>query len=130
MKNLTTSKTLLSSTIAILMVAVVVTPHRAAAQETKADADQEKDQQQIEVIMVTAQKRVQSINDIGVAITAFNGDDVKELGLTQPIDLAAQTPNLNINNTFSNSIPNVSIRGIGLNDYAVNNNPAAGLYVD
>ena len=27
-------------------------------------------------------------------------------------------------------ITNVSIRGLGLNDYAVNNNPAAGIYID
>src|ERR1700722_2488841 len=33
-------------------------------------------------------------------------------------------------NVLGNSITNVSIRGIGLNDYAVNNNPAAGIYVD
>ena len=39
-------------------------------------------------------------------------------------------PILNINNTFGTGIANVSIRGIGLNDYAVNNNPAAGIYVD
>lgn len=85
---------------------------------------------QIEEIVVTAQKREQSLNDVGIAVTAFTGADLKELGLSEPLDLAAQTPNLNINNTFGNSIPNVSIRGLGLNDYAVNNNPAAGVYVD
>ena len=31
---------------------------------------------------------------------------------------------------FGNSIPNISIRGIGLNDYAVNKNPAVGVYAD
>lgn len=85
---------------------------------------------EIEEIVITAQKREQNLNDVGISVTAFTGDDISELGLTQPVDLAAQTPNLNINNTFQNSIPNVSIRGIGLNDYAVNNNPAAGIYID
>ncbi len=85
---------------------------------------------EIEEIVVTAQKREQSLNDVGIAVTAFNDQSIRELGLSQPIDLAAQTPNLNINDTLSNSIPNISIRGIGLNDYAVNNNPAAGIYVD
>ena len=85
---------------------------------------------QLEEIVVTAQKREQSLNDVGIAVTAFTGDDVRRLGFTEPLDLAAQTPNVNINDTFGRGITNVSIRGIGLNDYAVNNNPAAGIYVD
>jgi len=85
---------------------------------------------QLEEIVVTAQKRGQNLGDVGIAVTAFTGETARELGLSQPLDLAAQTPNLNINNTFGNSITNVSIRGLGLNDYAVNNNPAAGIYVD
>ena len=85
---------------------------------------------QIEEIIVTAQKREQNLNDVSVAVTVFTGADIREQRLGQPIDLAAQTPNLNINETFGNTITNVSIRGLGLNDYAVNNNPAAGIYVD
>ena len=85
---------------------------------------------QIEEIIVTAQKREQNLNDVSVAVTVFTGDDIRQQRLGQPIDLAAQTPNLNINETFGNTITNVSIRGLGLNDYAVNNNPAAGIYVD
>jgi len=85
---------------------------------------------QIEEIIVTAQKREQNLSDVSVAVTVFTGDDIRQQRLGQPIDLAAQAPNLNINETFGNSITNVSIRGLGLNDYAVNNNPAAGIYID
>ena len=85
---------------------------------------------QIEEIIVTAQKREQNLNEVSVAVTVFSGDDIREQRLAQPIDLAARTPNLNINEVFGNSITNVSIRGLGLNDYAVNNNPAAGIYAD
>ena len=84
----------------------------------------------IEEVLVTAQKREQNVNDVGLSIAVLSGQDIAELGLSEPLDLAAQVPNLNINNTIGNSIPNVSIRGLGLNDYAVNNNPAAGVYVD
>ena len=84
----------------------------------------------LEEIIVTAQKREQSLNDVGIAVTAFTGDAIKRLGLEEPVDLGAYTPNVNINETFGRGIVNVSVRGIGLNDYAVNNNPAAGIYVD
>ena len=84
----------------------------------------------IEEIIVTAQKREQRLSDVGIAVTAFSADDLSEFGWNEPADLAGQTPNMNVNQVFGNSIPNVSIRGIGLNDYAVNNNPAVGVYLD
>ena len=84
----------------------------------------------IEEVIVTAQKREQRLIDVGIAVTAFSSEDLAQFGWDEPSDLAAQTPNMNVNQVFGNSIPNVSIRGIGLNDYAVNNNPAVGVYVD
>lgn len=84
----------------------------------------------LEEIVVTAQKREQYLTDVGIAVTTFTGDDVRRLKFAEPVDIAAQVPNLNMNNTFGTGIANVSIRGIGLNDYAVNNNPAAGVYID
>lgn len=85
---------------------------------------------QLEEVIVTAQKREQSFNEVSIAVTVFSEQEIKELRMYRPEDVAAQTPNVKINNTLANSIPNVSIRGVGLNDYAVNNNPAAGIYVD
>lgn len=85
---------------------------------------------QLEEVIVTAQKREQSFNEVGIAVTALSGADINALRLNQPVDIAAQTPNVRINNVIANSIPNVTIRGIGLNDYAANNNPAAGIYID
>ena len=84
----------------------------------------------IEEIVVTAQRREQSLSEVGIAVTAFTEDQLRDLGLGQPIDLAAQTPNLQINNILGNSVPNITLRGIGVSDYAANNNPAAGVYVD
>ncbi|WP_405226820.1 TonB-dependent receptor [Lentisalinibacter sediminis] len=84
----------------------------------------------LEEIIVTAQKREQSFNDVGLAVSVFSSDEIRELRFFKPEDVAAQTPNVKINETLANSIPNVVIRGVGLNDYAVNNNPAAGIYVD
>lgn len=97
-------------------------PGTAAAQERSA--------LQLEEIIVTAQKREQSFNDVSIAVTALGADEINALRLLQPVDIAAQTPNVRINNVIANTIPNITIRGVGLNDYATNNNPAAGVYVD
>lgn len=95
---------------------------RSLAQDSAANA--------IEEVIVTAQKREQSLSDVGISVTAFSAEDLSAFGWNAPGDLANQTPNMNVNQVFGNSVPNVSIRGIGLNDYAVNNNPAVGVYLD
>lgn len=79
---------------------------------------------------MTAQKRAQNFADVGITVSAISGDDVAALGFDQVQDIATQTPNVQIKEVVANSVPNVTIRGIGLNDYATNNNPAAGVYVD
>jgi iron complex outermembrane recepter protein len=84
----------------------------------------------LEEIVVTAQKREQSFNDVGIAVSVLSSADIADAGIKTLVDVASQTPNLQMKNVLGNSITNVSIRGIGLNDYAVNNNPAAGIYVD
>lgn len=84
----------------------------------------------LEEIMVTAQKRAQSAQDISVAISAFSGDDVKNLGLSTPKELAAQTPGLSTTNAQSGGIPIFSIRGVGLDDFNANNSSGVGVYID
>lgn len=84
----------------------------------------------IEEITVTAQKREATASDLGLSVTAFSGDTMRQLGWDQPIDLAAQTPGLIINNTVGDSQPAIMIRGIGVNDFNLNTNPGVAVYVD
>jgi outer membrane cobalamin receptor len=51
----------------------------------------------LEEIIVTAQKREQNLQDIGMTITAFTGDDIRDFGFTNAQDLAKQTPALSFN---------------------------------
>src|SRR3546814_3454372 len=103
----------------------------ASAQQTGPDAPEAKASgTALGDIVVTAQRREQRADDVGVTINVLSGDDLEAAGTQSIVDLAAVTPNVQIKNVMANSITNVSIRGIGLNDYAVNNNPAAGIYVD
>lgn len=84
----------------------------------------------LEEVVVTAQKRAQSIQDIGIAVTAFSGDDMKELGFNTPADMAAQTPGMDIKTTVGTQNPIITIRGVGSNDTNANNNPSAAVHVD
>src|SRR5690606_25997577 len=73
----------------------------------------------LEQIIVTAQKREQSLQDVGVTITAFTGDQIQDLGFTNTTDIVAMTPGLNytVPNAESSQI-NFFLRGVGLNDFA------------
>lgn len=84
----------------------------------------------IEEVVVTAQKREQSLQDVSVAVTAFTGEDIAGQGITQAKDIAAQTPNLLTKNAVGNTAPIFSIRGLSLNDFATNGTQPVGVYVD
>ena len=70
----------------------------------------------LEEIVVTAQKREQSAQDVGISISAFNAEDYRELTRGTLEGLAAQLSNVQAyaTNTFLQS---VHIRGIGLNEF-------------
>lgn len=84
----------------------------------------------IEEVVVTAQKRSQSVNDIGVSASAFAGDSLQELGVDTPVDLGGHTPGLVTVNATSGGTPIFAIRGIGLDDFSANNTSGVGVYTD
>lgn len=80
-------------------------------------------------IIVTAQKREQSLNDVGLSITAATADELDALGITDTGDLAKITPGF----TFTKSqdgTPLYTLRGVGFNDYTLGASPAVSVYVD
>lgn len=82
----------------------------------------------IEEIIVTAQKREQSAQDIGITISAFDGDDFREFG-SDIGSLAGQIPNVEAygNGTYLQSF---FIRGIGLNEFSGNFNAPVAIHLD
>ena len=48
--------------------------------------------QVLEEIIVTAQKREQNIQDVGIAITAFSGEQMRQLGYTNAQQITALAP--------------------------------------
>ena len=81
-------------------------------------------------IVVTAQRREQSPQDVGVALNVFSGADLVAQGVDRVNGLENITPGLEIENQFGSGQPSFSIRGVGFRDYATNNAPTVGVYVD
>ncbi len=85
----------------------------------------------IEKIMITASKKQESIQASNVAVTAFSGDALRELNMTDSTDIASQTPGLNIGTPVGEgNNPSISLRGVGLNDFNDNNEGPIAVYRD
>lgn len=87
--------------------------------------------QQIEEVVVTAQKREQNIQEIGISITAFSGEQLKNLGVVSSTDLVALTPGLTYITPFGDgNNAAFTLRGVGLNDFSEHNESPTAVYVD
>lgn len=85
----------------------------------------------LEEVVVTAQRREQNLQEVGIAVTAFSAEQVRNMGFGNTVDVAQMTPNLNytVPQAESSTI-NFFLRGVGLNDFAdAQENPVA-VYVD
>ena len=88
----------------------------------------------IEEIIVTAQKREESLQDTPVAVTAFTSTALEDRGFDDISELADFTPNLVFDTTSPisglSSGAIVFIRGIGNSDFSLTTDPGVGIYVD
>ena len=85
---------------------------------------------QLEEVVVTAQKREQSANDVGIAINTFTGEQIRELGVLSAEDIAMYTPGLTVNETAATGVPLYTIRGVGFQDYSTAASSTVGIYFD
>ncbi|MCR9106275.1 MAG: TonB-dependent receptor [Gammaproteobacteria bacterium] len=67
--------------------------------------------QTLEEVVVTAQKRSQSLQDVPISISAVSGEKLNEAGITRISDLQVYVPNLNMSEAAIGS--NIYIRGVG-----------------
>ena len=87
-------------------------------------------QAQLEEVIVTAQKRAQSANDVGITINAFTGDQIRDFGVATAEDIARMTPGLTVNETAATGVPLYTIRGVGFQDYSTGASSTVGIYFD
>ena len=83
----------------------------------------------LEEVIVTAQKRSESLQDVPIAVTAFTGDTMNTLGITNASDLVNYTPGLAAG-TQQGSNRNYFLRGVGTSDVHITAASAVGQYFD
>ena len=90
--------------------------------------------QELQEVIVTAQRREEKLQDVPIAVTAFNNQTLVSRDMNDIHSLANLTPSVNLDSgsPFSGdrSVLSASIRGIGQDDFAFNLNPGVGVYLD
>ncbi len=83
----------------------------------------------LELITVTAQKRRQNIQDLGVSITALSEKSIKVLEITNTVDISQQVPGLQVN-VWSPTLTAFNLRGVSQNNFTDNLEAPIAAYSD
>ncbi len=109
--------------VSIAALAVAGLAHAQAAQGSEGAEDTSGD------IIVTANKREQSINDVGLTIQAASAEALSNRGINSVADLGKLVPGFTATqSTFQTPI--YTLRGVGLYDATVGASPAVAIYTD
>lgn len=80
-------------------------------------------------IIVTATKRSESLQKVPISVSAFTGDQVQRLGITETTQITQQIPSLRVN-AWSPSLTIFSLRGISQSNFTDNLEAPVAVYQD
>ena len=80
-------------------------------------------------IIVTAQKREQNLNDVGISITAATAETLQQKGVTNVDQLARISPGFTVGTTYTGTQV-FSLRGVNFNTAQLSATPTVSTYVD
>ncbi|MFA7440834.1 MAG: TonB-dependent receptor [Sphingomonadaceae bacterium] len=84
----------------------------------------------IDEIIVTAQKRSESVQDVPIAITALSADQLAKQQIRRAEDLITSVPSFQVNSVLGDGIPIFSLRGISMSDFSLAQNGPIAVYYD
>ncbi|MFD2166673.1 TonB-dependent receptor [Thalassotalea euphylliae] len=122
-------KLLKQSSIALCVQAALFS---SAAVTTVAHAEEADKPTQLEVIEVTARKRVENAQEVPVAVSALQGENLDAIS-DAAMDirfLNAKIPSLSVESSFGRTFPRFYMRGLGNSDFDLNASQPVSLVVD
>jgi iron complex outermembrane receptor protein len=84
----------------------------------------------LEEVVVTAQKREESAQSVGIAISSFSGDQMRKMGVEDSTDVANFTPGVSLSGSFAGQQRQYSIRGVTQNDFNDHVESPNAVYID
>ena len=96
---------------------------------TEGVAQAPQDEGVFEEIVVTAQKREERLQDVGISITALSGEALETLGLDNMQEISQQVPGLQVS-TWTPAFTTFNLRGVSQNNFQDNLEAPVAVYVD
>ena len=114
-----------------LMAAVVSTPALADGTQPAGGEmpEAQADDPLLGEIVVTAQKRNQNLQDVPISVSAFSGDQLQKLGISNATQITQQIPGLQLN-AWSPNVTIFNLRGISQNNFQDNLEAPVAVYMD
>ena len=85
----------------------------------------------IEEVIVTAQRRAESVQEVPIAVSAYSDDQLRTLQVTEALDMTRLVPNMiGSNNTGLGSANVYSLRALNNTESIATFDPPVGSYVD
>lgn len=116
--------------VVALVVSLAAAAHAQEASQSAGEASQadEGDAYGGDIV-VTANKREQNLNDVGLTVTAISGEELAERRITSVQDIAAAVPGLKFAESGAGT-PIYTLRGIGFNEESLGVYPSVSVYTD
>jgi iron complex outermembrane receptor protein len=116
-----------------LLALYLPTAAQAQAQPTEADsapAPARASTLQLEETLVTANRRVENLQEVPMSVSAFTDEFFKDTGVTSLAGLEQYTPSLKITTGTDSRSTSIRIRGIGSVGTNIGIDPSVGVFID
>lgn len=84
----------------------------------------------LEEVVVTAQKREQGLQDVGISVSAMTGDQMEALGFDNAQQVTAMAPGVSTVQPNGEANYSIAIRGVANSDFTTNVESPVAIYVD
>ncbi|WP_373487407.1 TonB-dependent receptor, partial [Blastomonas sp.] len=109
----------------------LATPAFAQQSAQSGESEEASQQSGLAEIIVTAQRREESVQDVPIAISTFTAEQLRDQGISNTLQLGQYVPNLVAqNNTGIGSANAYFLRGLGSTETIATFDPPVGTYVD
>jgi len=113
-----------SMVLGLIMTGVLAGARAQAQASTAAESGR------LEDVVVTAQRREESAQNVGIALSVLSVNVLEDAGVAKVNDLQNATPSLEVEPAFGSGQAQFRLRGVGFIDYTANNSSPVAVNLD
>src|SRR5262245_22427225 len=111
------------------LIAIAAALAAAGGAHAQQAADAAPEVQNLGVVTVTGQSRVQQLQEVPITMSVISTDTIKSVGATNISELNGLLPGLDVDGTQATQ-PQFSIRGLGAFDFGIGTDAPVGIYMN